>query len=120
MPALFTLNQSLLAPVWQSPRFLSLETGGDFPSIQYQVTDSINNSDLEIHAIQSRLTRDAVDMDNPTTRGTSHVAPRYLMLETGGEFRMVQYQVTESVDSSDLEIHWLCANVQFGGESLEN
>lgn len=52
----FTLDTSTLAGAAFVSRFLQTETGGEFRDIQYQVSDNINNSDLEVHSIAAGIT----------------------------------------------------------------
>lgn len=38
-----------------NPRFMELETGGSFKSIKYRVSDTANNSDIELHSIGAAI-----------------------------------------------------------------
>lgn len=62
---------------------------------------------------------------NQFTLGTSALGgarfvDRFFVSETGGEFRSVQFQVTNNVDNEDVEIHSLSAIVNEAGWSMEN
>lgn len=54
--AVFTLDTSTLSGGRWVQRFLSLETGGEFRAIQYDLQDNINNSDVEIHSFGALIT----------------------------------------------------------------
>jgi hypothetical protein len=53
-----------------------------------------------------------------TLAGSSYI-DRYMELEEGGEFRSIQYQVTDAVLNSDIEIHSITAGITLGAESTE-
>lgn len=62
---------------------------------------------------------------NQFTLGTSSLAGSqyidvFMELETGGEFRSIQYQVTNNGLSEDLEVHSISASVKGGAVSTEN
>lgn len=62
---------------------------------------------------------------NQFTLDTSRVSAgqyltRYLETETGGEFRAIQYEITDSLNHSELEVHGLLAAIQGGSISTEN
>ena len=38
-----------------NPRFMELQTGGTFRSVKYAVTDTANNSDIELHSIGAAI-----------------------------------------------------------------
>lgn len=62
---------------------------------------------------------------NEFTLGTSTLAgsqyvDRYMDLTDGGEFRNIQFQVTQSGVGEDLELHSLSASIKGSGISLEN
>lgn len=52
--------------------------------------------------------------------GGAQFLPIYAQLETGGEFRAIQYQLVENTISSDLEVHSIGAAINIGGESTSN
>lgn len=52
--------------------------------------------------------------------GGGRYLTRYLEMETGGEFRSIQYSVTDSLEHSDLEVHGLLAAIEGGSVSTEN
>jgi hypothetical protein len=60
----FTLDQSKLGGGRFVDRFLELEEGGEFRSIQYQVTHSTNNEDVEIHALTTAITGGSISTEN--------------------------------------------------------
>ncbi len=62
---------------------------------------------------------------NQFTLGTSKLGgslyvDRYMEFEEGGEFRSIQYQVTDSGNFQDIEMHAISASVTMGAESTEN
>lgn len=59
-------------------------------------------------------------LDSSQLGGTQFVDVYHEYNEQGGEFRGVQYQVTESVASSDIEMHSLTSCFTVGAESTEN
>lgn len=46
------------------PRFFGIENGGDFRSISYSFSDSINDSDLEIHNFMAKITPCGESVEN--------------------------------------------------------
>ncbi len=58
-------------------------------------------------------------LDSSTLGGGKYLT-RYIVTETGGEFRSIQYSLTDTIDHSDLEVHGLLAAVEGGGVSTEN
>jgi len=52
----FTLGTSALGGSTFVDRYMEFETGGEFRGIQYQVTDSVNYQDLELHSITTAIT----------------------------------------------------------------
>jgi len=58
-------------------------------------------------------------LDTSTLGGTRFVT-RYRELEEGGEFRSIRYQITQSTNYSDIEVHGLVAAIEGGGISTEN
>ena len=58
------------------------------------------------------------------TLGTSTLGgARYVQKytdEVNGEFRAIQYQITDAINNSDLEVHSIGAGIVIGGESTEN
>lgn len=63
--------------------------------------------------------------DNQFTLGTSTLGgasfvDRYMELEEGGEFRAIQYQVTQNGVNEDLEVHSVSATIKPSGISTEN
>jgi len=53
--ATFTLDTSVLGGGTFVPRFIELETGGEFRAITYHLTDAVNESDLEVHNIGAAI-----------------------------------------------------------------
>jgi len=51
----FLLGTSTLAGQSLSDRFVELEEGGEFRSIRYQLTNQVNNEDVEIHSLSVAL-----------------------------------------------------------------
>ena len=60
----FTLNTSTLGGAAFSTRFVEAETGGEFKAIRYQVTDTANNSDLELHSIGAGIAGGSASTEN--------------------------------------------------------
>ena len=60
----FVLGTDVLGGARFVDRFVSLEEGGEFRAIQYQVTNSTNNEDVEIHNIGAALESDAWSLEN--------------------------------------------------------
>lgn len=52
--------------------------------------------------------------------GGSQYVDRYMEFEEGGEFRSIQYQVTNSGLNEDIELHSISASITGGAESTEN
>jgi hypothetical protein len=64
-------------------------------------------------------------MANSFILGTSTLAGaqfvnRFFSLEEGGEFRSIQFQITQSGLNEDIAIHSLFAEVEPGADSMEN
>ena len=59
-------------------------------------------------------------LDTSALGGARYVNRYTTAGETGGEFRAIQYQVTNAVNSEDLEIHNIDAKYSVGAESMEN
>lgn len=59
----FTLGTSVLAGTNYAPLFAQLEEGGEFRSIQYQIKQSANDADLEIHQISAQITLGGVSTE---------------------------------------------------------
>ena len=55
-----------------------------------------------------------------STLGGSRFVDRFFSAETGGEFRTIQFQVTQSTVDEDYEMHTLSALVTFGEPSMQN
>ena len=64
-------------------------------------------------------TTDPFTLDSSTLGGTRFLT-RYRELETGGDFRSIRYQITDTNDNSDLELHGILAALSSGGVSTEN
>lgn len=62
---------------------------------------------------------DAFTLGTSTLAGAQFV-DRYMELEEGGEFRSIQYQVTQSGVNEDLELHSISASIKSGAVSTEN
>ena len=60
----FTLDTDSLGGGQFIDRFLELEEGGEFRSIQYQVIQSANNEDVEIHSFTAGITAGSVSTEN--------------------------------------------------------
>lgn len=58
-------------------------------------------------------------LDSSVLGGTRFMT-RYRELETGGDFRTIRYQFTDSQNNSDLEVHGIIAAIMPGGISTEN
>lgn len=52
--------------------------------------------------------------------GGSQFVDRFMEFETGGEFRGIQYQITDSANYQDLEVHSITVSIQGGAESTES
>jgi hypothetical protein len=46
------------------PRFFGIENGGDFRAIAYKFSDSLNDSDLEIHSFMAKITPCGESVEN--------------------------------------------------------
>jgi hypothetical protein len=55
-----------------------------------------------------------------STLGGSTYADRFMSLEEGGEFRQIQYRVSNNVIAEDLEVHMLSTTILRAAESGEN
>ena len=55
-----------------------------------------------------------------STLGGSQYLDRYMEFAEGGEFRSIQYQVTQNGVNEDIEVHSTSASISFGSESSEN
>lgn len=60
----FTLGTSVLGGVSYSDRFMELEEGGEFRTIQYQVTQGGLNQDLEMHSLSASIKGGSVSTEN--------------------------------------------------------
>lgn len=61
----FTLDTSTLAGALYVDRFHEFnEQGGEFRSVQFQITDPSNNQDIEVHSITATVHADAVNTEN--------------------------------------------------------
>jgi hypothetical protein len=60
----FTLDTSILAGARFVDRFMDLEDGGEFRAIQYQVTDTADNTDIELHAIGAAIRGGGISTEN--------------------------------------------------------
>jgi len=60
----FTLDTSVLGGTRFLTRYRELETGGDFRSIRYGVTDPNNDSDFEVHGILAAIQGGGVSTEN--------------------------------------------------------
>lgn len=60
----FVLDTSTLSGSRFIQRFADTETGGEFRSIEFEISDSINNSDIEIHSIGAAISGGAVSTEN--------------------------------------------------------
>ena len=55
-----------------------------------------------------------------STLGGATYADRFMSLEEGGEFRQIQYRVSNAGISEDLEVHMISTTINRGAESSEN
>jgi len=60
----FLLDTDVLGGALFTQRFLELEDGGDFRSVQYRINDNNNNGDLEVHNIGAALTPTGYSTEN--------------------------------------------------------
>ena len=60
----FTLDTDILGGGRFVDRFLELEEGGEFRSIQYQVVHSVNSQDIEVHAFMAAITAGSISTEN--------------------------------------------------------
>jgi len=60
----FVLGTDILGASAFVPRFLQLEEGGDFRSIQYQIQETTDDSDVEVHSIGASITVDSTSTEN--------------------------------------------------------
>ena len=60
----FTLGTDTLGGARFVDRFLDLEEGGEFRDIQFQVTHSTNNEDIEVHSIGAQITAGSMSTEN--------------------------------------------------------
>lgn len=59
-------------------------------------------------------------LDTSSLGGSQYVDRYHEFNEEGGEFRAVQYQVTDSALNQDIEVHSITATITVGAESTEN
>lgn len=55
-----------------------------------------------------------------STLGGARFVDRFMSLETGGEFRTIQYQVQQTTAFQDAEVHSIGATISGGADSTEN
>ncbi len=60
----FTLGTDTLGGGRFVDRFLELEEGGEFRSVQFQITHNTNNEDIEVHALTAAITGGSVSTEN--------------------------------------------------------
>lgn len=60
----FTLDTSTLGGTRYAPRYIDLETGGPFRSIQYTVSDAITGSDAQVVGFTTAITMDGFSTEN--------------------------------------------------------
>jgi hypothetical protein len=60
----FLLNSSFLGGTRHLQRFRPTETGGEFRSIQYEITQNTNNSDIELHSFGASITLGSVGYED--------------------------------------------------------
>lgn len=60
----FTLGTSTLGGATYLQRYMELEEGGEFRAIQYQLTQTGNNQDLEVHSLVTMISRGALSTEN--------------------------------------------------------
>jgi len=61
--ATFVLDTSVLAGAQWIQRYTD-EVSGEFRAIQFEITDNINNSDLEVHSFGAGITIGAESTEN--------------------------------------------------------
>ncbi len=61
----FTLDSSTLGGTRYLPRYIDLESGGDFRCIQYSLTDATAASDVQINSWSVDMSIDSVSTENP-------------------------------------------------------
>ena len=60
----FTLGTSTLGGGQFIDRFLEQEEGGEFRSVQFQITNNVNNEDVELHSISARINSGSWSTEN--------------------------------------------------------
>jgi len=55
-----------------------------------------------------------------STLGGAQFVDRFFELEEGGEFRTIQFQITQNGLNQDIEVHNLYAEIEIGADSTEN
>lgn len=83
---------------------------------QTQQTDTFSQGGSDVLGTWSA---NQFTLDTSTLGGTRFLT-RYRELETGGDFRSIRYQLTDTNNASDLEVHGIIAALQTGGVSTEN
>lgn len=81
---------------------------------QQTYTQTQGGSDVLGGAAANQFTLDT------STLGGSRFVDRFQELDEGGEFRAIQYEVTQSGISEDMELHSITALIQGDAVSLEN
>lgn len=61
--ATFTLNTSTLGGAQWIQRYTD-EVSGEFRAIQFEISDNINNSDLEVHSFGAGITMGSESTEN--------------------------------------------------------
>jgi hypothetical protein len=51
--------------------------------------------------------------------GGARYVDRFFPMEEGGEFRSIQFQVTQSATNEDVELHAITQKIEMGAESME-
>lgn len=86
-------------------------------TLQWQRDGEIAQSQTQTQGGTALLDSFTLDTDS---LGSGRFRPRFFEIEDGGEFRSVQYQITDNTTDSDLEIHSLVTKLEVVGESTEN
>lgn len=60
----FTLGTSVLGGARFVDRFVDIENGGQFRSIQYRIKNSVNNEEVEVHSFSAILEIDGPSLEN--------------------------------------------------------
>ena len=95
---------------------LKVESGGNV-TFSWQGDNQAKQSQTVTQGTGARIGSFKIGTDK--LAGSSYVN-RYLELNTGGEFRQVQYEVTNGAAGEDLRFNTIGAALRFGPRSMEN